>query len=106
MKSMIRGLVKKIRGIRSVIKCNSVIKNTDADSVQLFLDIGSSSIKASIANEYINFRASIREVTNRNELTIANNVIGVNGRCFVIGENNTPVQNLNLKYQKENVNLK
>lgn len=70
MKNMIRGLVEKVRGIRSKIKCNRVIKNTNADGVQLFVDIGSSSIKALIGNEYINFRDSIREVTNRNELTI------------------------------------
>ena len=70
MKNMIRGLVDNVRGIRSNIKCNRVIKYTNADGVQLFVDIGSSSIKVLIGNEYINFRDSIREVTNRNELTI------------------------------------
>lgn len=53
MKNMIRGLVEKVRGIRSKIKCNRVIKNTNADGVQLFVDIGSSSIKVLIGNEYI-----------------------------------------------------
>ncbi len=105
MKEMVRCLIEKVRGIRNKCRYNKAIKNTDADGTQLFIDIGSSSIKVSIGNEYINFRASIREVTNRNELTIANNVIGVNGRWYVIGENNTPVQNVNLKYQKENLNV-
>ena len=70
------------------------------EGTQLFIDIGSSSIKASIGNEYVIFRASIREVTNKNELTIANNVICVDSKWFVIGENNTPVQNVVLKYSK------
>lgn len=80
MKEMVRCLIEKVRGIRNKCRYSKAIKNTDADGTQLFIDIGSSSIKASIGNEYINFRASIREVTNHNELTIANNVIGVNGR--------------------------
>ena len=80
MKEMVRCLIEKVRGIRNKCRYSKAIKNTDADGTQLFIDIGSSSIKASIGNEYINFRDSIREVTNHNELTIANNVIGVNGR--------------------------
>ena len=80
MKNMVNDLLQAIREIRNRIKYKKVMKNINNDCTQLFIDIGSSSIKALIGNEYINFRDSIREVTNRNELTIANNVIGVNGR--------------------------
>lgn len=105
MKAIIKGLVEKVRGIRNRLRYNKVIKNVDTDGTQLFIDIGSSSIKASIGNEYITFRASIREVTNRNELTIANNVICVDDKYFVIAESNTPVQNVNLKCDKKNLNV-
>ena len=83
MKNMIRGLVEKVRGIRSKIKCNRVIKNTNADGVQLFVDIGSSSIKVLIGNEYINFRDSIREVTNRNELWSYVNILDTKSQTFL-----------------------
>lgn len=106
MKQIVRCLIEKVREIRSKVKYKKSVKGLDTgDGTQLFIDIGSSSIKASIGNEYITFRASIREVINRNELTIANNVICVDGSWFVIGENNTPVQNVNLKCEKENLNI-
>lgn len=105
MKNMIRDLVQAIREIRKKIKYKKVMKNINNDGTQLFIDLGSSSIKASIGSEYITFRASIREVTNRNELTIANNVICVDGKWYVIGENNIPVQNVNLKCDKDNLNI-
>ena len=104
MKAIIKGLVEKVREIRNRLRYKKAIKNVDVDGIQLFIDIGSWSIKASIDNEYVTFRASIRDGTNRNELTIANNVICVNGKWFVIGENNIPVQNVNLKCDKENLN--
>lgn len=102
---MVKDLLQAIRKIRNKIKYKKVMKNINNDGTQLFIDLGSSSIKASIGSEYITFRASIREVTNRNELTIANNVICVDGKWYVIGENNTPLQNVNLKCDKDNLNI-
>lgn len=105
MKNMVNDLLQAIREIRNRIKYKKVMKNINNDCTQLFIDLGSSSIKASIGSEYITFRASIREVTNRNKLTIANNGICVDGKWYVIGENNTPVQNVNLKCDKDNLNI-
>lgn len=104
--------MKRLKKLLNTIRTNinrfrykKTITKTTGAGAELFIDIGSSSIKASIDNEYITFRASVREVTNKSELTIANNIIEVNDKWYVIGENNTSVQNVTLKCEKDNLNV-
>lgn len=104
MRNLINFMKERIRRIKNR-KATKKIREDLNNSNQLFIDIGSSSIKASIGNEYVTFRASVREVTNTNELTIQNNAICVNGKWYVIGENNIDVGNYNYKYQKSNLNI-
>lgn len=105
MKRIINKITNKVKEIRGKLKYKKLMKTNDGNTSKVFIDIGSSSIKANSGNAYINFRASVREVTNRNELTIQRNAIEVNGKFFVIGEANTEVQNVTLKYTKENLNV-
>lgn len=52
---MVKDLLQAIRKIRSKIKYKKVIKNINNNGTQLFIDLGSSNIKASIGSEYIYF---------------------------------------------------
>ena len=106
---IVKKLLNAVNEIKSVIrkvKYNKAIKNIseNTEGTKLFIDLGSSYIKASIGENYISFRASVREALN-NELTIQDNALNLNGVNYIVSENNLDVGNYTLKSNKENLNV-
>lgn len=106
---MIQKLLNVVNDIKSMIrntKYKKAIKNIaeNQEGTKLFIDLGSSYIKASIGETYISFRASVREALN-NELTIQENALNLNGVNYIVSENNLDVGNYTLKSSKENLNV-
>ena len=103
---MIKNIINSIKDMIRKTKYKKAIKNIaeNQEGTKLFIDLGSSYIKASIGETYISFRASVREALN-NELTIQENALNLNGVNYIVSENNLDVGNYTLKSSKENLNV-
>lgn len=103
---MIKNIIDSIKDMIRKTKYKKAINNIaeNQEGTKLFIDLGSSYIKASIGETYISFRASVREALN-NELTIQENALNLNGVNYIVSENNLDVGNYTLKSSKENLNV-
>lgn len=103
---MMKNIINSIKDMIRKTKYKKAIHNIaeNQEGTKLFVDLGSSYIKASIGDEYISFRASVREALN-NELTIQENALNLNGINYIVSENNLDVGNYTLKSNKENLNV-
>lgn len=97
VKVIINKLINKIR-------YKKVIKNINSDNNKVFVDLGSTSIKMIYKGQLIKFKSSVRQVTDMNEVSVAQkNVITVNNNTFIIGEALKSNGVTDYKYQKSNI---
>ena len=97
VKAIINKLINKIR-------YKKVIQNINSDNNKVFVDLGSTSIKMIYKGQLIKFKSSVRQVTDMNEVSVAQkNVITVNNNTFIIGEALKSNGVTDYKYQKSNI---
>lgn len=97
VKAIINKLINKIR-------YKKVIKNINSDNNKVFVDLGSTSIKMIYKGQLIKFKSSVRQVTDMNEVSVAQkNVVTVNNNTFIIGEALKSNGVTDYKYQKSNI---
>ncbi len=68
-------------------KQKTTINNSNSDI--LYTDLGASSIKMSYKGKFITFRSSVR-VASDEEVPLQDNMIIVDGKCYIIGESSRP----------------
>ena len=71
---------------------------------ELFIDMGSSSIKVGYKGHYTTFKSSIRPCEEV-EVTFQHNAIQVNGQWYIVGESTTKTSYTQFKYQKEHLEV-
>ena len=101
---MIKNFINKIEKMVRNFKYKNMMKKLDSDNNKVFLDLGSTSVKMIYKGQLIKFKSSIRQVTDMNEISVAQkNVITVNKNTFVVGEAFKSNGTTDYKYQKSNI---
>lgn len=94
-------MIRKIKELINKWKHQRVIKNNNDIDI-LYVDLGSTSVKMCYQNELIQFKASIREITNTILITPAmSNWISVNNKYYIIGEANKSNEVCFYKYERK-----
>ncbi len=88
-------MIKKLFNIKRFFK-----KDIPVSSDELFLDMGSSSVKVGYKGHYYTFKSSIRPC-DEIEVTFQQNAIQVNGQWYIVGESATKTAYTQFKYQKD-----
>ncbi|MGL5440342.1 MAG: ParM/StbA family protein [Filifactoraceae bacterium] len=69
----------------------------------LFIDLGASSVKACDENgNCVNFKSTVREISNQFEVTTQINIVNVNGTYYAVDENKVSTSKELLKHKKKN----
>lgn len=94
-------MIRKIKELINKCRYQRVIKNNNHKDI-LYVDLGSTSVKMCCQNELIQFKASIREITNTILITPAmSNWVSVNNNYYIIGEANKSNEVCFYKYERK-----